>query len=326
MIRTITTAVYKLGIVAVLLVACIAMSFLSPYFLTPNNIINIFLQVSINTILAVGMTFVILTGGIDLSVGAVVALASVVLAVVHKYFDQTDWGVFDFVIVCLVPMILALLVGLAVGLVNGIMVARYRVPAFIMTLGMMSMARGLAYIVTNNETISIFPAAITFLGNASFFRIPVLALACLLVVGIAALVLHRTIFGRYVYALGGNKTALRLSGINATAVEIWVYGISGLTSGLAAIALIGRLNTAQPVAGSGYELDAIAAVIIGGTSIFGGEGRVFNTLLGALLVGVIRNGLNLLNVSPNVQLVVIGAIIVGAVLYDKAKSQTLSEN
>ena len=310
----------RLGIVVVLAAATVVLSFLSPHFLTTNNIINILLQVAITTIIGVGMTFVILTGGIDLSVGAIVALAIVVMAVVHKALDAHEWGVFYFVVVCLFPMILSLVTGLLVGLVNGIMVARYRVPAFIMTLGMMSMARGLAYIVSNNETISVFPPPLTFLGSARVFGIPVLILASLLVVAVAVVVLHRTLFGRYVYALGGNRKALRLSGINTMVVELWVYGISGLTCGLAAIALLGRLNVAQPVAGFGYELDAIAAVIIGGTSIFGGEGRVANTLLGALLVGIIRNGLNLLNVSPNIQLVAIGAIIVGAVFYDKAKS------
>ena len=316
------TVLNRLGIVAVLAVATIVLSFLSPHFLTPNNILNILLQVAITTIIGVGMTFVILTGGIDLSVGAIVALAIVVMAVVHKALDAHEWGVLYFVVVCLFPMILALTTGLLVGLANGVMVARYRVPAFIMTLGMMSMARGLAYIVSNNETISVFPAGLTFLGSARFFGVPVLILASLLVVAIAAVVLHRTLFGRYVYALGGNRKALRLSGINTKVIEIWVYGISGLGCGLAAIALLGRLNVAQPIAGFGYELDAIAAVIIGGTSIFGGEGRVANTLLGALLVGIIRNGLNLLNVSPNVQLVAIGAIIVGAVFYDKAKSSS----
>jgi ribose transport system permease protein len=326
MIAAISKSIHNQGIVVVLLAACIILSFLSPHFLTTNNIINIFMQVSINTILAVGMTFVILTGGIDLSVGATVALASVVLAIVHKSLDASRWESLYFIVVCLFPMILALLTGVAVGLVNGVMVSRYHVPAFIMTLGMMSIARGLAYMVTNNETISVFPSAITFLGKASFFGFPVLVLVCLVVVAIAALVLHKTIFGRYVYALGGNRTALRLSGINASAVEIGVYAISGLTAGLAAIALVGRLNTAQPVAGIGYELDAIAAVIIGGTSIFGGEGRVFNSLLGALLVGVIRNGLNLLNVSPTVQLVVIGSIIVGAVVFDKARSSSSTES
>jgi ribose transport system permease protein len=310
----------RLGIIVVLAVATVVLSFLSPHFLTMNNVLNILLQVAITTIIGVGMTFVILTGGIDLSVGAIVALAIVVMAVVHKALDVHAWGPFYLIVVCFFPMVLSLATGVLVGLANGIMVARYRVPAFIMTLGMMSMARGLAYIVSNNETISVFPPPLTFLGSARVFGVPVLILSSLLVVGIAAVVLHRTLFGRYVYALGGNRKALRLSGINTMVVELWVYGISGLTCGLAAIALLGRLNVAQPIAGFGYELDAIAAVIIGGTSIFGGEGRVANTLLGALLVGIIRNGLNLLNVSPNVQLVAIGAIIVGAVFYDKAKS------
>ena len=275
----------------VLVAAAVVMSFLSPNFLTTTNVINILQQVAITTIIGVGMTFVILTGGIDLSVGAIVALAIVVMAVVHKALAASDWGSFGFVVVDLFPMLLALLTGLVVGLANGVMIARYRVPAFIMTPGMMSMARGLAYIVSNNETISVFPPGLTFLGAARVLGLPVLVIASLVTVAAAAVVLHRTLFGRYVYALGGNRRALRLSGINTAAVEVWVYGISGLMCGLASIALLGRLNVAQPIAGFGYELDAIAAVIIGGTSIFGGEGRVANTLLGALLVGIIRNGL-----------------------------------
>jgi len=314
--------VARAGIIGILVVSVLVLSVLSPHFLTVNNLTNILLQVAITTIIGVGMTFVILTGGIDLSVGAIVALAIVVMAVVHKALAPIDFGIFQWLMVIGLPMALALLVGTLTGLVNGIMVARARVPAFIMTLGMMSMARGGAYIVSDNQTISVFPEGLTFLGDARILGVPMLVIASLVIVGIAAFVLGQTIYGRFVYALGGNRVALRLSGVNAALVETSVYAISGLTCGIAAIALLGRLNVAQPVAGMGYELDAIAAVIIGGTSIFGGEGRVANTLLGALLVGIIRNGLNLLNVSPNVQLVVIGAIIVLAVFFDKLKDST----
>ena len=314
--------VARAGIIGILVVSVLVLSVLSPHFLTVNNLTNILLQVAITTIIGVGMTFVILTGGIDLSVGAIVALAIVVMAVVHKALAPLDFGIFQWLMAIGLPMALALLVGTLTGLVNGIMVARARVPAFIMTLGMMSMARGGAYIVSDNQTISVFPEGLTFLGDARILGVPMLVIASLVIVGVAAFVLGQTIYGRFVYALGGNRVALRLSGVNAALVETSVYAISGLTCGIAAIALLGRLNVAQPVAGMGYELDAIAAVIIGGTSIFGGEGRVANTLLGALLVGIIRNGLNLLNVSPNVQLVVIGAIIVLAVFFDKLKDST----
>jgi ribose transport system permease protein len=312
----------RAGIYGILIVSITVLSVLSPHFLTVNNLTNILLQVAITTIIGVGMTFVILTGGIDLSVGSIVALSIVVMAVVHKALAPMDFGIFQGLVVIVLPMFLALVTGTAAGLVNGIAVARARVPAFIMTLGMMSMARGGAYIVSDNQTISVFPEGLTFLGDGRVFGIPMLIIASLVIVGIAAWVLGATIYGRFVYALGGNRVALRLSGVNAARVETSVYAISGLTCGIASIALLGRLNVAQPVAGMGYELDAIAAVIIGGTSIFGGEGKVANTLLGALLVGIIRNGLNLLNVSPNVQLVVIGAIIVAAVFFDKLKDST----
>lgn len=311
--------VARAGIIGILVVTIAVLSVLSPHFLTVNNFTNILLQVAITTIIGVGMTFVILTGGIDLSVGAIVALSIVVMAVVHKALAPMDFGIFQWVVVIGFPMLLALVTGTLTGLVNGVMVARARVPAFIMTLGMMSMARGGAYIVSDNQTISVFPEGLTFLGDGRVLGIPMLIIASLVIVGIAAWVLGRTIYGRFVYALGGNRVALRLSGVNAARVEMSVYAISGLACGVASIALLGRLNVAQPVAGFGYELDAIAAVIIGGTSIFGGEGKVANTLLGALLVGIIRNGLNLLNVSPNVQLVAIGAIIVLAVFFDKLR-------
>ncbi len=311
--------VARAGIYGILIASIAVLSVLSPHFLTVNNLTNILLQVAITTIIGVGMTFVIMTGGIDLSVGSIVALSIVVMAVVHKALAPMDFGIFQWLVVIVLPMLLALVTGTAAGLVNGVMVAKARVPAFIMTLGMMSMARGGAYIVSDNQTISVFPDGLTFLGDGRVFGVPMLIIASLVIVGIAAWVLGSTIYGRFVYALGGNRVALRLSGVNAARVEMSVYGISGLACGIASIALLGRLNVAQPVAGMGYELDAIAAVIIGGTSIFGGEGKVANTLLGALLVGIIRNGLNLLNVSPNVQLVVIGAIIVAAVFYDKLK-------
>ncbi len=310
----------RLTILVVLAVVAICLSLVSPHFLTVNNIINVLLQVAITTIIGVGMTFVILTGGIDLSVGSIVALSVVTMAVVHKAVAEHELGAFTLVVAILMPAALALITGALVGLLNGVVIARYGVPAFIMTLGMMSMARGAAYIVSKNETMSVFPDELTFLGNGRVLGIPVLVVTSLAMVALSAWVLNRTKFGRYVYALGGNRTALRLSGVNTVAVEMAVYGISGLTCGIGAIALLGRLNVAQPVAGFGYELDAIGAVIIGGTSIFGGEGRVTNTLLGALLVGLIRNGLNLLNVSPNVQLLAIGAIIVGAVFYDKVRN------
>lgn len=311
----------KLGIMLFLILVFIVLSIASPYFLKATNLINIMLQISTTTVVAVGMTFVILTGGIDLSVGSIVALSGMTMAVVHKsFYELTDNPVPQFLIGIIVPMLVGILVGAIVGSINGYIIAKGRVPAFIMTLGMMSMARGATYLLTDGQTVSIFPDAFRYLGNGRVFDvIPFPVIISLILVGIAVFILKYTKFGRYIYALGGNKEALRLSGINIVGTEIKAYTISGITCAIAAIILLGRLNLCTPVMGGGYELDAIGAVIIGGTSIFGGEGKVEKTLLGAMLMGMIRNGLNLLNISPNVQLIAIGFIVVAAVFYDKAR-------
>lgn len=314
----------KLGVIPVLVVLFIILSFASPYFLQISNIINILHQVSITAIIGVGMTFVILTGGIDLSVGSIVALSGLTMAVTHKYFTamslspagQAWLGI-------VVPFTLAVLAAISMGLINGVMVSIGRVPAFIMTFGMMNMARGCAYIISNSNTISVFPDVIRFIGNGKIGGvIPIPIVIAIALVVIASLILEYTKFGRYVYSLGSNREALRLSGVNVQKVEISVYVISSLVCAIGAIILIGKLNVSQPVAGEGYEMDAIAAVIIGGTSIYGGEGKVSGTFIGALLVGTIRNGLNLLNIPSSVQPVVIGAAIVAAVFYDKIKNRS----
>jgi len=311
----------KLGIMLVLVVVFIGLSFASPYFLQATNLINIMLQISTTTVVAVGMTFVILTGGIDLSVGSIVAISGMSMAVIHKaLYEVTDKLVPQFFIGIVVPMLAGVVIGGIVGSINGIIIAKGRVPAFIMTLGMMSMARGATYLLTDGQTVSIFPDSFRYLGNGRVFDfIPFPVIISIILVVIAMFILKYTKFGRYIYALGGNKEALRLSGINIVNTEVKAYIISGITCGIAAIILLGRLNLCTPVVGDGYELDAIGAVIIGGTSIFGGEGKVEKTLLGAMLMGMIRNGLNLLNISPNVQLIAIGFIVVAAVFYDKAR-------
>lgn len=313
----------KLGILPVLVLLVAVLSVASPYFLQWSNLINILHQVSITAIIGVGMTFVILTGGIDLSVGAIVALSGLTMAVTHKYFFSLDLAPVPKVLLGIaLPIFLAVLAALAMGLINGVMISVGKVPAFIMTFGMMNMARGCAYIISDSNTISVFPDSIRYLGNGKVFGVlPVPIVIAMVLVAVVAWVLKYTKFGRYVYALGSNREALRLSGVNIRRVEIAVYMISAFVCAIGAIVLIGKLNVAQPVAGDGYEMDAIAAAIIGGTSIYGGEGNVIGTFIGAILVGTIRNGLNLLNVSPSVQPVVIGAAIVLAVFYDKMKSQ-----
>jgi len=314
----------RLGILVVLIIVCIVLTFVSPYFLQTRNLINILLQASIITIVGVGMTFVILTGGIDLSVGSLVALCIVTTASINKmvYAAHQFDSVSKFLLGIILPIIAAVIVGALAGSFNGFMIAKGNVPAFIMTFGTMSIARGIAYMITKNETLSVFPDELTLLGGGKIAGlIPIPVIVAITLVLIAAWILKYTKFGRYVYAIGGNREAARLSGINVTLITIMVYVISGVTCAIASTILLGRLKVAQPIAGMGYELDAIAAVIIGGTSIFGGEGNVIGTLLGALLLATIRNGLNLLNVLPNYQLLVIGFTIVGAVYYDnKARS------
>jgi ribose transport system permease protein len=262
-------------------------------------------QTSINAIVAVGMTFVILSGGIDLSVGSIVALAGVVLGIALQNNQPLA-----------IALVFALATGMACGLANGVLVSWGGLPPFIVTLGAMSIARGAALLVTEGRPVSGFSAAFRTLatGRAGFVPAPVLITA--LVYVIAHFVLTRTTFGRYVYAIGGNEEATRLSGVPVRFHKTMIYGVSGLMSAAAAIILTARLNSAQPIAGMMYELDAIAATVIGGTSLMGGEGTLGGTLVGALIMGVLRNGLNLLGVSSFLQQIVIGGVIVVAVLLD----------
>lgn len=296
----------RFGIGIAIIILFIFLSISSPHFLEINNLLNILLQVSISTIIAVGMTFVIMTSGIDLSVGPLTAFSSVIIGLAL----HLDIGIG-------IPILTGILVGGLLGLINGVLIARLKIPAFIATLGMMSVARGAALFITNGQTIHMFPSEFRFFSAGSIATIPIPVIYALIVVILAVFILNYTKFGRYIYAIGGNKEAARLSGINVKAVETWAYIISGITCGIGAVILTGRLNAAQPIAGIGYELDAIAAVIIGGTSLNGGEGTITGTLMGAILIGMLRNGLNLLNVSPFLQQIVIGSVIVGAVFFDQ---------
>lgn len=292
-----------IGLLALMLVLWI----LTPYFFTVPNLLNVAQQTSINAIIAVGMTFVIITAGIDLSVGSIVAFSGVVLASVLRAG---------------LPVPLALVVGLGVGLlsglVNGLLITYGRLPPFISTLGMMSVARGGALLYSQGRPISGFSESFRLLATGETFHIPNPVIIMVLVYVTAHFVLTRTKLGRYTYAIGGNEEAASLSGVNVRFYKAMVYGLSGLLSGLGAIILTARLNSAQPIAGIMYELDAIAATVIGGTSLMGGEGRVIGTLIGAFIMGVLRNGLNLLGISSFVQQTVIGSVIILAVLIDMA--------
>jgi ribose transport system permease protein len=278
---------------------------LTPHFLTVSNLLNVAQQTSINAVVAVGMTFVIVSGGIDLSVGSIVAVAGVVLGALLQAGQPAA-----------VAILAALAIGTTTGLVNGALVSWGGLPPFIVTLGMMSVARGTALLFTEGRPVSGFDERFRALATGSVAFIPAPVLIMLAVYVVAHVVLTKTTFGRYVYAIGGNEEATRLSGVLVRRQKTLIYGVSGLMSAVAAVILTARLNSAQPIAGMMYELDAIAATVIGGTSLMGGEGTLAGTLVGALIMGVLRNGLNLLGVSSFLQQIVIGAVIVIAVLVD----------
>lgn len=297
----------QLGTLSGLVALSLVLWALTPHFLTVSNLLNIAEQATIIAIVAVGMTFVIITGGIDLSVGSVLAFAGVVMA------SALQRGL---------PLPVALAAGLGVGLacgaVNGLLITVGRLPPFIATLGMMSVARGTALMFTEGRPISGFSENFRWFATGEAARIPAPVIIMVAVYVVAHFVLRRTKLGRYTYAIGGNEEAALLSGVNVRLYKTLVYGLAGLLSGLAAILLTARLNSAQPIAGMMYELDAIAATVIGGTSLLGGEGTVLGTLIGALIMAVLRNGLNLLGVSSFIQQIVIGSVIIVAVLIDMA--------
>jgi len=288
-----------------LVLLCIALWIATPYFLTSSNLLNIMEQSAINALIAVGMTFIIISGGIDLSVGSLVAFTGVVLA--GFLHDGWPW-----------PLAVAcgLVAGLGCGIVNGLLVTLGRLPPFIATLGTMSVARGAALLYTDGRPSSGFDSGFRSLATGQVLHIPAPAVIMLVVYVLGHFVLTRTKFGRYTYAIGGNEEAALLSGVRVRLYKTLIYGAGGLLSALAAVLLTARLNSAQPIAGINYELDAIAATVIGGTSLLGGQGTMGGTLVGALIMGVLRNGLNLLGVSSFVQQVVIGAVIILAVLVD----------
>ncbi|MDQ0243564.1 ribose transport system permease protein [Bacillus fengqiuensis] len=297
----------KFGALIGLVLLSVILTVLSDKFLTVNNVMNIARQSSINAILALGMLLPILTAGIDLSVGSILAIAIMLMGVV-----TVNMGMSPFI-----GILVCLLVGAFFGWLNGIMLTKLRLPhPFISTLGTMNIARGLALIITAAAPIAGFPYMIQFLGREFVGPIPVSFLLVIAMYVIFHIFLTRTQTGRYIYAIGGNKEAAHLSGINVNRVLVIVYTISGFMAGLAGLVMVGRVNSAFPLAGLSYELDAIAAVIIGGASFFGGVGTVWGTLIGAMIIAVLRNGLNLLNVSADFQMTVIGLVIIAAVYVD----------
>ncbi|MDQ3923700.1 MAG: ABC transporter permease [Actinomycetota bacterium] len=290
-----------------LILLCIVMTILSPFFLTPNNLSNVGIQIAVIAILALGQTFVIVSGGIDLSVGSVLGLSGIVFG----------WAT----VVAGLPLPIALALGIGsgalAGLTNGLLITLGKLPSFIATLAMLSAARGLSLVISGNAPLNPIPGAVRALGTGEllgFVPLPVILMLVMWVVAVG--ILRSTYAGRCMYAIGGNEEASRLSGINVSRQKLVVYTLSGLFAGIAGILLTARLASAQPQAGFTFELDAIAAVVIGGASLSGGVGTASGTLIGALILGVLRNGLNLLNVSSDFQQVVIGAVIALAVMTD----------
>jgi putative xylitol transport system permease protein len=310
--------VQEYGIFLAFLLLAFVLSVSNEYFLTPGNISNVLLQTSINGVLAIGMTFVILTRGIDLSVGSVVALAGIVSASFAT--TSATAGVVGGPYPFFVALAVGLLVGLACGAVVGLIVSRFAVPAFVATLGMLSAARGLTLIYGGGKPVPALTPQFRWIGTGNILGIPMPVVLLALVFIVSWWVLTRTRFGRYIYAVGGNPHAAQTSGINVTRIRFIVYMISGALAGLAGMMLSARTGSALPQAGIAYELDAIAAVVIGGTSLSGGVGRVSGTLIGALIIGVMNNGLDLLGIESYYQQVLKGALIVGAVMLDQKRS------
>jgi ribose transport system permease protein len=293
-----------------LVIFSIIIALMNDRFMTFSNIMNILRQTSINSIIAAGMTFVILTGGIDLSVGSTLAYSGAVTAMLIGNGMNP-----------VLAVIIALIIGAAIGMLNGVIIAKGKLQPFIVTLATMTVFRGATLVFTDGKPISTgYEAnaeAFSNIGNGYIGAIPIPIIIMIFVFAVGYYVLTQTSIGRYVYSLGGNENATKLSGVNTSKVKIIVYGISGFFAALAGIIITARLSSAQPTAGQGYELDAIAAVVLGGTSLAGGLGSIMGTVTGALIIGILNNALNLMNVSSYYQLLVKGMVILVAVLIDR---------
>jgi ribose transport system permease protein len=304
-----------IGVALVLLV--IGFSIFAPRFASLANMTNIFTQISINTVIAVGMTFVILLGGIDLSVGSVLALCTVVAGL-----TITLPGV-PMPLAIFLAVVASLLVGGLCGLFNGFVTERWKIHSFIVTLGMLNIARGAALQISNSRTIFSFPPVFNAFGAATVLGIPVIFVIALVLVLCGRFLLNRTVYGRLIYAIGNNEEAVRLSGHNPSRIKVIAFTLTGLCVGLAGIMYMLRLNISSPILGVGFELNAIAAVVIGGTSMSGGKGSMVGTFLGACIIGVLSNGLLLLGMGDFARQMVTGAIIIIAVIIDTYRAKFL---
>ena len=305
------TMLKKSGSVIGLVALFVVISCLNSSFIEPSNLKNLLRQVSINALISFGMTFVILTGGIDLSVGSILALSSVLMGSFIKSGNNPIVGI-----------VLACVMGAVLGAVNGLVITKGKVAPFIATLATMTIFRGLTLVYTNGNPISSLTESEAFhsFGQGFFMGLPVPAIMMLLMFAVSYFILHKTTLGRKTYAVGGNEKVSFIAGIKIDRIKIFAYTITGFLCGMAGAILTSRLNSAQPTAGTGYELDAIAAVVLGGTSLSGGKGRIVGTIIGALIIGTLNNGLNILNVSSFYQQVVKGIVILLAVLMDRKKS------
>jgi ribose transport system permease protein len=311
LLRTYRDYKTEFSMLGIFVICFLIMNFLSPYFLTSKNLMNVMTQISTNALLSIGMSLVILTGGIDLSVGAVLAISGMVAGMVLKSTGNIVLGV-----------ICALAIGLLVGVINGYFVGFLNMPAFIVTLGMMQICRSLTYVISDGNTASNFPDDFAFLGKGKLFgTVPVYVVLILLLYVIFIFVMSKTKFGRFIYATGSNAEAARLSGINTKFHIMMTYIFSGLMSSIAALVMISRMMAVDPTYGKDAEMDAIAAVVIGGTSMMGGKGSLWGTVIGVLLVGFLRNALNLAGINPFWQGSAVGAVIIIAVLTEKLSSK-----
>lgn len=309
--KSIKEVLNSLTLVLIILGLGVVLSIASPNFLKTTNILNILRQVSINGILAIGMSLVCLTGGIDLSVGSIVAFAGILTA---GMLNNTSLPIF-------VIALIAVAVGCIMGLINGYFVAYWGAPAFVVTLSMLTVGRGLTYIYCDGKPISKLPAEFLVIGKGSLLGLPIPTIVLLIVFIVFSVMLSKFKLGRYIYAVGGNPQAAMVSGINVKKILLLVYMFSGMCCGVAAVVLTARVSAGLATAGDGYELNAIAATVIGGTSLSGGTGKLWGTLLGALLLGMVNTGLDLLNVTSYYQQVVRGLIILGAILIDTRRNK-----
>jgi len=321
---------HKYGIIMAFFVLCLIVAVIGEiqisrgewvdnYFLSQGNMLIVLRQISINGILAIGMTFVIITAGVDLSVGSVLALSGIIAA--RFATTSTTLSIGDTANAVILPMIIALGIGIICGLINGSILAKYKLQPFIVTMGMLSAARGLTLLTTDGSPVSQLNNDFRWLGNGYILDIPVPVIILAFIFTTAWIVLNKTTFGRYVYAVGGNPKSARTSGINVFKIKVLVYTLCGALAGIAGLILAARTGSAQTNAGNAYELDAIAAVVIGGTSMAGGVGTLVGTLFGVLIIGVMNNGLDLLGVPSYFQQIIKGVLIVVAVLLDPSRKQ-----